>query len=256
MSDRDLFDDKQNNEHNTPSDPGQTQNDPFADKLGKITNEKGEPKYKDVETALDALEASQQFIEQLKQEKAEIEQKSQEAENKLREMGSIEDFVNRFNPKSAEPTAPAATPKETQGLSEDRVAELLEQRLSERERMQSQESNLQTVVSKLSETYGDRAAEVIKLRAKEMNTTSEELKTLAMKNPTMALSLLGDVKLEQTPNPSQSTNTPPLSPPDNNAKPEIEMGKGIARGGYSNKDLVELMRESKKYTNKRLGLEE
>ena len=37
----------------------------YADKLSGITNETGEPKYANVETALDALATSQQYIPQL-----------------------------------------------------------------------------------------------------------------------------------------------------------------------------------------------
>lgn len=254
MSDQTMFDET-NNQPNT-GDPSSTQADPFADKLSVIKNENGEPKYKDVETALDALSASQQFIEQLKAEKAEVEQANEEAKRKLAEMGSIESFVEKISPKTATPPNPEATTKETQGLSEEKVAELLEQRLTERERKQAEESNLSSVVSKLSELYGDKAGEVIKTKAKEMNTTAAELRNLAAKNPTMALNLLGTHTPTQAPKPSQSTTTPPLTPPDDNARPTIEKGKGISRGGRSNKDLVELMRQSKQYTNKRLGLEE
>ena len=51
---------------------GQSDNS-FADLLGSIKNERGEPKYKDVQTALDALKHSQDFIPQLKIEKEQLE---------------------------------------------------------------------------------------------------------------------------------------------------------------------------------------
>ncbi len=40
----------------------------FADQLASITNERGEPKYKDLPTALQALKHSQEYIPSLKQE--------------------------------------------------------------------------------------------------------------------------------------------------------------------------------------------
>jgi len=253
MPDQDLFtEDKQ---QNTAGDPSQTQADPFADKLTKIQNENGEPKYKDVDTALDALAASQQFIQQLKQEKQELENQFNEANTKLSQMGSIEDFVNRINPTAA-PKTPEETPKEAEGFSEEKIAQLIEQRLTETEKSKVQESNLKHVVSKLSELYGDadKAREAIQAKAKELNTSPAELQSLAKSNPVMALSLLGGAKAG-SPQPSQSTSVPPVAAPDNNPRPTVEVGKGIAHGGYSNKDLVELMRKSKEYTNKRLGVE-
>lgn len=255
MSDQDLFAENNTEQPNTAGDPSQTQSNPFADKLSTIMNEDGQPKYKDVETALDALAASQQFIEQLKQEKRAEEQARQEAEAKLSQMGSIEDFVNRIKP-TAEPKTPEVTPKEAEGLSEEKIAQLMEQRLTERENAQLQESNLKTVVSKLSELYGgaDKAREAIKAKAKELGTTPSELQDLSRKNPAMALTLLGG-GAKVSPQPSQSTSVPPISAPDDNPRPTVEVGKGIAHGGYSNKQLVEMLRKSKEYTNKRLGVE-
>lgn len=255
MSDQDLF--TENNNQPTPAgDPSQSQQNPFADKLSTIQNENGEPKYKDVDTALDALAASQRFIEQLKAEKQAEEQARQEAESKLNQMGSIEDFVNRIKPQSAAPNTPEATPKEAEGLSEEKIAQLLEQRLTERDQKATQEANLKTVVSKLSELYGDadKAREAIKSKAKELGTSTSELQEMAKKNPNMALQILGGSSVP-SPKPSQSTNVPPLSAPNDNPRPTIEQGRGIAHGGYSNRDLVELFRKSKDYTNKRLGVD-
>ena len=101
MSDQTIFGDKQ---EETPATPGNTQTDPFADKLQEIRNENGEPKYKDVETALSALKASQDYIKQLKGENQSWEEKYQSVKEELEKMGSIDDFVNRITPKQEEST--------------------------------------------------------------------------------------------------------------------------------------------------------
>lgn len=250
MSDQNMFDD--NNEPETP-DPAQT--DPFADKLSAIRNEKGEPKYKDVNTALDALAASQNFIEQLKSEKRQVEESYNSLKEDLEKRETVEDFVNRISPTAQKPQETPKTSANTEALSEEKIAELLDQRLSIRDQQSAKENNLKTVVSKLSEIHGDnaKAALFIKEKAKELQTTPAALKELAMSNPTMAMQLLGGVPKAQNTSPSQSTNVPPISPTDSNEPPKFE--RGIARGGFTNKELVEMFRRSKEYTNKRLGLD-
>lgn len=250
MADQDVFGEDQTQ---NSGDPASSQTDPFADKLGAIKNEKGEPKYKDIETALDALAASQQFIETLKAEKAEEQRKAQEAAAELAKMGSIDDFVKRISP-DATPSTPAKTPEGGEGLSEEKVAQLLEDRLQRQAQETQRQSNLSAVVDSLSKVHGDstKVAEHIQAKAKELDTTPAALKEMAMSNPTLALNVLGG-EVKSAPKPSQSTTIPPVSPTDDNPPPNFE--KGIARGGFTSKELVEMFRESKKYTNKRLGLE-
>lgn len=251
MSDQDLFEQDANS---NAGDPGQSQADPFVDKLSMIKNENGEPKYKDVETALEALAASQQFIETLKTEKHEQEQKLTEAMGKLQEMGSIDDFVKRLQPNAAQP------PKETtedkgEGFSEEKIAQLLEQKLSERTQVERQEANLNQVLSRLSEIYGDKAAAAIQAKAKELNTTPAELKKLSQTNPAMALSLLGGVAPSSSSSPSVPSQISRTAAQEPDPAPRVEVGKGIARGGYSNRELAEMFRKSKERTNKRLNIE-
>ena len=58
----------QNNGGNS-NPPTPSSNDQLANLLTGIKNERGEPKYKDVQTALEALRHSQEYIPTLKQEK-------------------------------------------------------------------------------------------------------------------------------------------------------------------------------------------
>lgn len=248
MSDQDPFNQTQNS---TDGNPVTTQNDPFADQLSSIKNENGEQKYKDVDTALKALQESQQFIKQLKDEKSAVEAKLNEANTELTKMGSIDDFVNKLSPNT-EPKADPATPANVEGLSAEKVAEMLDQRMAQQAQSAAEESNFKRVVEALSSVHGDKTAEHIKTKADELGTTPAALKDMAKTNPTMALAILGGAGGKSTA-PSQSTTIPPMKPSDDNPMPKHE--RGIARGGLTNKELLERFRESKAYTNKKHGWE-
>lgn len=249
MSDQDVFGD--NNNPTPAGDPSTSQNDPFADQLSVIKNENGEPKYKDVGTALEALNSSQQFIGTLKSEKATIEQELANAKAELAKMGSIEDFVNKISP-NAEPNGDPVTPETSGGLSEEKVAQLLDQRLQAQSAKAAEDANLTSVIESLSSVHGDKTAEHIKTKAAELKITPAALKEMAKTNPTVALTLLGGGN-QTSSAPAQSTTIPPMTKPDDNSPPVFE--RGVARGGYTNKELVEMFRQSKEHTNKRLGLE-
>lgn len=253
MSDNDMFQETTNTEQPKQTEtPSSTSTDPFADKLSVIKNEQGQPKYKDVDTALEALAASQQFIEQLKAEKAEEKRLREEREAELVKMGGIDEFVKKLNP-STQTENKVETPQTSTGLSEEKVAELLEQKLAAREQESRGMTNLQEVTSKLSEVHGDKSSAFIQQRAKELGTTVTELKQLAMTNPRMALAALGEGKTS-TPTPTQTSMNLPFKPSEENKPPQFE--RGTTRGGLTSKEVAERFAQSKAYTNKRLGVTE
>lgn len=248
MSDQTMF----NEPTQTQATPVTSQSDPFVDKLMAIRNENGEPKYKSVEAALDALAESQRFIETLKSEKRTVEEQLEAEKAERQKMGNIEDFVKKISP-NAQPSPAPVTAGNAQGLSEERVAQLFQEQLQARERETTAQRNLDTVVSTLAQMHGDKASAFITQKAQELNTTPAALKELAKSNPTMALTLLGGAVVKTNASPSQSSIVKPSNPSDPNPKPTYE--RGIARGGLSNKELLERFNASKAYTNKRIGLE-
>ncbi len=248
MSDQGMF--SENNTNQNSETPDTSQANPFADQLSGIKNENGEPKYKDVETALKALNESQQYIKTLtdagKAQKGELEQARQE----LAKMGSIDDFVKKISPPTA-PTNPPVTP-EVSSLSEEKVVSILAEQMRVAQEAQSQDANLKSVIAQLSQIHGDKASSFIKQKAVEMNTTPQALQDLAKANPAMALAALGGGTSSPT-QPSRGTTIPPVTSPDDNPMPKWE--RGIARGGLTNKEIIARMEEAKLYTNKRLGLD-
>lgn len=250
MSDQDMF--NTTPKETTPEVTPPAQPNPFDDKLKAITNEDGEPKYKDVDTALEALKASQQFIEQLKAEKAEETRKNEEARAELERLGNIESFVERVT-KNAKPAEVVETPPTNSGLSEAEIAELVQKQLQQRDTQSQQEKNLEQVVKHLSETHGDKAPEFLKQRATELGTTVDQLKELSRSNPKLAMAAFGSVAKAPSTAPSQSSFTLSPKPSEDNPAPKWE--KGATSGGLTDRELAERFRQSKEYTNKRIGLE-
>lgn len=249
MSDNDIFNTKETESGTTI--PAQT--DPLADKLAAIKNENGEQKYKDVQTALDALAASQQFIETLKGEKHQVDEELKTFKEKLGQTESVEDLIKRLAPNAAQTKTPATTEGD-KVISEADIMSTVAKVLETRESQRSQEANLNSVVETLSSKFGDQAGAVIKQRATELGTTTDALKEMAKTNPKIVLELLGvSGKPKQIVNPSVSQVVPPHKLNEDNPLPKFD--KGIARGGLTNKEIIERLNKSKEYTNKRLGLD-
>lgn len=245
------------NEDNSEVTPQQQSSDnPFADQLASIKNDNGEQKYKDVETALKALDESQRYIQQLKAEKAEAERLKAEREAELAKMGSIEDFVNRISPNSQKQVEPKdhEAPK---GLSEEDVDKLFQARLAAVKKAEQEQNNLNQVVRTLTEKHGENTSAHIKEVAQKNNTTPAALEELAKSNPVLALSLLGGdgVFKKTTPSSTLPHSSTQIKTEEANIRPQVDKGKGAARGGLTDTELRDLWRQSAEYTNKRLGIQ-
>jgi hypothetical protein len=251
MFDGDTDTPKQEDTKNS-GDPTPSSTNPFDDKLKAIVNENGEPKYKDVESALEALNHSQKFIDTLKAEKQTLEQKFNETQSELEKRESVEDVVKRLTSGKPEDKGNDQSPA-PKGLDEEGIRKLVQAQLDQQTQAQKQNANLSRVISDLTSQYGEQAKEVIRTRAIELNTTPADLENLARTNPAMALGLLGGGTIKQDGKPSTSSMTPNRTTPNNNEKPVFE--KSLTRGGVSNKELVEGWNKVKEYTHKRLGVE-
>lgn len=236
-------------EQNTPATPEPRQ-DVFADKLKEILNENGEPKYKDIATALDALKASQQHIRSIEQENKTYQEKLEEASAELERRKSVEEFADLLT-KNTDPQPTSETPAQPEGLSADQIQQIIEGKLQEKEAAAQAAKNLSMVQEAVKQAHGEKAAEFLKNRAVELGMTVDELKDQSARNPRVALTLL-DVKAVSS-SPSSSTTTVPRNQQPENERPVWE--RGAARGGLTNSELVERFRESSKFTHKRLGIE-
>ena len=233
------------------SDPTPRSNDPFADKLSSIKNENGEPKYKTVDDALQALAHSQQFIETLKQEKHAVEQERDAAKAEVDKRASVEDVIARFT-NSNPPKDPDMTDPSKNVLDENSIKDIVSSLLQSKQTEDSQFNNVKTVFDALTNEYGDKAREVVNRRASELQTTPEKLRELAKENPSLVLSLLSNQKVVSD-TPTKSTIITQSQTPKQPELPKPE--RSVMRGGMSNKELSEIWGQVRDHTHNKLGVE-
>lgn len=202
-----LFNDESVNPQATPEPtvtPEPNSTDLFADQLAAIKNEDGEQKYDTPEKALEALKHSQQFIPELKSKVDLQEQTINELTAKLEAIKSVEEIVSQQTPpQSQEPTSSA--------LGQEDILKIVEEKLTQRSVVATQEDNQNKVNQALTQRFGDNAqAEVVK-KAKELGMKPSELGSLSKSNPAMVLALFGE-KAGTTPTSTNSYNIPATPP--------------------------------------------
>jgi len=168
------------------------------------------------------LEADR-FVEQLKRENAEL-RKQQETTSKL---GDVLDKLQ--NLKLERPTDPPNQNNHTDeddlrspGLTPEKIAELIEQRLQARESQTKAQENVARTVSALKEKYGNDFVRELEQRTQALGMTKEEMNALAASRPALVLTLMG---VDKTPSsPSGQLFTPPDSsnPVRNNSTGETK----------------------------------
>lgn len=192
----------------TPATPAPAA-DPTAALLANIKGDDGAQKYKDVTTALSALQHSQEYIKQLKQQLEEASQKASQAVTMEQVMAAIN--------KPAEPTAPTAPSGGTNVLTAEDVLKLLQVE----EQKKVQRANTAKVAQKFKEVHGDKAEETFYAKASEIGLTRDAINSLAATSPDAVFSMFG-LKGSATPAPAtpsgintygmQEQQTTPRSP--------------------------------------------
>lgn len=176
--------------------------------LGSIKNDRGEPKYKNVQEALKALAHSQEYIPSLKQTKEELEQKLNEAMQKLSRVDELEQTVLQLTQRKDESPAPT----KPAGLTEEQIAELVTRTLSKKQQEEIAKQNRETVVAEMKSAFGDKAEEVFYNKAKEMGMSVQEFNALAVRTPKAVLELLGVKKTQKQTKTPESFNTAGFQP--------------------------------------------
>lgn len=227
--------------------------DPLADLLASIKNDKGEPKYKDVQAALAALKESQEFIPTLLTEKSQVQKELEQAREELTKRQTLEELTEALKSKPQQ-KEPVETPQgKPDGVGVADIDKLLEQKLAQRDQVATQSSNLKSVVDQVTAKYGDKASEHIRKIAESVGSTVDELKNIASTNPKLALRLLDVNGSTPAPNSVSSTRNGTREISEDNPMPTFE--RGAARGGLTDRQLRDRWREVAKYTNKRIGVE-
>lgn len=234
MSQENIFN-NQNSQTTETNQNTQTSQPAFNDLLASITNEKGEQKYRDVNTALDALKHSQDYISQLREEKEKLAREREEWLAERERLKTLEDTVSQLtstqNTQQQSTTAPV--------ISEEVVANLVTQTLTKREQELVQQKNVSTVVNQMQQSFGADAEKVFYEKANEIGLNAQQINSLAAQSPQAVLKLFGLEQGKSTPPfPSiktSSVNTSGLEPAKTSY---IGRNKSQALVGATTQDLL------------------
>lgn len=166
----------------------QAPNTDYADLLKSIVNEHGQQKYDSLPKALEGLTHAQQYIPQLKTELQSKEQELATLRAELEKRAAVEDVVTRLTAQKRDLEG-QGKPPESSGLNEQAVLQLVQQALGQAKASDQAAQNHAQVQHALSSKFGDKAAEVVANKARELGTTTDQLGQLASQNPAMVLAL-------------------------------------------------------------------
>lgn len=172
----------------TSTSQTQSSTDPLNDLLGQIKNERGEPKYKSVQDALNGLLHAQNHIQTLLTEKRQVDEELNTLRPVAIKVSELEKVVERLTQPSQ---SQVATPAAIQGFTEEQVAKLVEQTMTRNQQQQVATANLGSVVNAVKKHFGDKAEEVFYAKAAELGMNQAEINALAARTPAATLKLLG-----------------------------------------------------------------
>lgn len=239
MSDPTVFDTpaKQVVPQVTPETVQPQSGDVFSDQLKEIKAEDGRQKYDTVEKALTALTHSQTLIPTLQQQVAALELEKTTLREELAKTKGVQEIVEQLT--NHQQQGQEGNPSENQFGEED-IAKMIASTLDQRNVQAVQQTNASKVNDTLVSAYGDKAAEVVANKAKELNMTPEALGQLAQTSPDMVLALF---QQKQT-----STSVTSTSYNFGLQAPTVEPLKAPEKSllsGASSKDQLEFMKRIK-----------
>lgn len=162
-------------------------NDDLVTLLNDIKNERGEPKYRTVRDAMNALKHSQEYIPELSQRVKQQEAELEIARNAATKVAELERIVQQLTQEGT----PNTNQPVPQGVTQEQVAELVSQTLAKNQQEEFAKQNLSSVVSVAKQAFGDKAEAAFYTKANELGMTVQEINTLAAKNPKAVIRLLG-----------------------------------------------------------------
>lgn len=178
-------------------------NEVFKDHLNNILSDGGEPKYKDVPTALAALKASQEYIRTLEDENRDYKESKVKSE-------TMEEVLQRF-------TANKDNTKDSTKSSELDVEQLeskFDEWMNQKEKQKAYKTNQQVVSETLVKKFGDveKGRKAFEDKAKELGLDLETFTSLASTSPKAVLSYFQMSTDSYKPNVQGSVNTDGLKP--------------------------------------------
>tara|TARA_Y100001951_G_C11298065_1_gene277586 strand:+ start:37811 stop:38599 length:789 start_codon:yes stop_codon:yes gene_type:complete len=231
-----------------PNNP--PQQDPYADLLTGIVNERGEPKYRDIPTALKALGHSQEYIANLQRENDELKKRQDAEKAEEDRIAQIEESLRRLaeSQQSDQPT-----PQEFKGLTEEQIDSLLQSRLSQHEQQKVASANIEKVSQAIRSQYGDKTQETVAQKAAAYGLSPQEFEQMAAKSPQMVLDIFGIKPQQNKQSFSSSVNIPPIKP---NEEPSLTPPEKSLMRGATDKEAMDYMKKVRQEVYRRHGIEE
>ena len=187
MPDNDIFTAATQTSVNTDSTTSQsgqqTNTDPFADLVGDGK------RYKSPQELAKGKQEADAFIEQLKQEAAELRS---ELEKRL----AAEEILAQIKA-----TANTSSDPTTNQIDIEKLQELVQGTVHQLDTAKQAQSNLESVTKQIVEQYGDKAGEFLAKKSAELGLSVDDLKATAERSPVAFRNLVGLNK-----EPTQSTN--------------------------------------------------
>jgi hypothetical protein len=180
-------------------------------------------KYQTVEEALKSVPHAQTHIKTLESEMANLKEE-------LAKRKTAEELLENIKLGIQHETTPPAA----NTFDPSQISDIVNQSLEQRERASIAKQNTNSVVSKFTEKFGEKAEEAFVTLAKESGLTVQQLNTLASTSPSAVLKLAGLSNTPVTPGSnSGSINTEALKNAGRGDLPSARVPKGA-----TTKDLV------------------
>lgn len=174
--------------------------------LDKLVASKGE-NWRDVETLAKGKLESDAYIEQLKAEVEQLKAGQSQQDYAKEVLEALQNNKTTETANVSEENSRTQDGNTNQSVSEDALKSLVENVVTQRERQATVSANLQTVNTQLEQVYGDKAADVVKTKAAELNMSVDRLKALAEESPTAFFNLVPAEKKEEQKGAFDSTSS-------------------------------------------------
>lgn len=219
MSDENIFD--STTQANQQSDATQPQS--FTIPTEAVDFIGSGKKYQTPEEALKSVPHAQKHIQTLESE-------LQTLKEELTRRKTAEELLDEMKSGISKENTPQAVE-----IDPDKIAQLVNQTLTIKERQKEAQQNTQSVANKFTEQFGDKAEEVYNTIAKEAGLTVAQLNSLAASSPSAVLKLAGLTKTVSTV-PGKTTSSVNTQAFSNNNKP-TELSAKVPKGATT-RDLV------------------
>ena len=207
--------------------------DQYADLLQSIKATDGRQKYTDVTAALNSVAPSQEHIAKLESEMATMKEELSKRKTAEEIMSTIE---SQAQTSQELPSSPAVD------LSQ--LESLVDTRFQAAESQKAQSANTESVSSKMSEVYGDKAEEMFYKAGADNGLSMQALNQLAATSPKAALKLAGVGESTASPmlgKTQSSVNTEAMSTTHN-----VDVPSAKVPVGATTNDMVNAWRNARK----------